>query len=163
MAFASQGVAHGAMGMAGHGGMAMQPQPMSPHPFDPSGHLNGPSSPAPFAPRMQPWPSAPRLDPPGNDAVAGGGGMAAQPPNAGPHPFDPSGHLNGPPNPTPTAPRAQPAPSAPRLDPPGNDAGMSTNGPDTRTHARFANPSPDGTDASGNANVMPSAPQLDPK
>jgi hypothetical protein len=116
MAFASQGLAHGAaMGMGARaGGMAMQPPNAGPHPFDPSGHLNGPSSPTPTAPRTQPVPLAPRLDPPGASS-----GVAMQPPNAGPHPFDPSGHLNDPPSPTPTAPRMQPAPVAPRLDPPG--------------------------------------------
>jgi hypothetical protein len=165
MALASPGFAHGAMGMGAmgmgaRGGMAMQPPSAGPRPFDPSGHLNGPTNPS--TPRQQPTPSpsAPRLDPPGGNASMSGGGMAAQPPSAGPRPFDPSGHLNGPVNAAPGAPRTQPTPSAPRLDPPGNDASMS-GGP--RTHAPFHNPNTTGGKLSGDVNVSPDAPQLDPK
>jgi len=100
---------------------------------------------------------------------ARGGGMAMQPPVAGPHPMDPSGHLGGPVNPVPATPRVQPTPTAPRLDPPAanGDSSMSASGDvNTRSHAPFNNPNTTGGklsgDTTGDGDVSPGVPKLDP-
>ncbi len=107
---------------------------------------------------------------------ARGGGMAMQPPFAGPHPFDPSGHLGGPlpgrPGApvSPAPPRVKPTPvTAPQLDSPAASANSSTSASgdvDTRSHAPFHYPNAGGGkvpgETSGDANLSPSAPKLDP-
>jgi hypothetical protein len=99
-------------------------------------------------------------------AGARGGAMTMAPPSAGPHPFDPSGHLGGPPVSS-SQPHVPATPGLPRVDPPPPGAGSDTNtgmsgDVSARPHVRFDNPDAGGKfsgDVSGDVDTSASTPK----